>query len=45
MGKTTVTVSDENADRLHDRKRRGESYDDVVERLLNNTEPTATAQN
>ena len=43
--KSTMKVSDETLDRLHDRKRRGESYDDVVNRLLDRTEPTATAQN
>lgn len=31
---TTVRVSDPVADELHDRKRRGESYDDVLRRLL-----------
>ena len=34
MGRTTISVSDEVADKLHDLKRRGESYDDVIRRLL-----------
>jgi len=34
MGRTTISVQDETADELHDLKERGESYDDVVSRLL-----------
>jgi predicted CopG family antitoxin len=34
MGRTTISVSDETADVLHDMKKRGESYDDVIVRLL-----------
>jgi len=34
MERTTVQVDAETADRLHDRKARGESYDDVIRRLL-----------
>lgn len=33
-GRTTVQVSDELADELHDRKDRGESYEDVIWSLL-----------
>jgi predicted CopG family antitoxin len=34
MGRTTVQVDDETADLLWARKSRGESYDDVIRRLL-----------
>jgi predicted CopG family antitoxin len=34
MGRTTISVDDETADELHELKQRGESYDDVVNRLL-----------
>jgi len=34
MGKTTIEVADETADELHDRKNRGDSYDDVIQRLF-----------
>jgi len=34
MGRTTIQVSDELADVLHDRKDRGDSYEDVIWRLL-----------
>lgn len=34
MGRTTIQVSDELADELHDRKDRGDSYEDVIWRLL-----------
>jgi hypothetical protein len=34
MGRTTIQVDDETADLLWARKTRGESYDDVVRRLL-----------
>ena len=37
MGKTTIQLDDETADRLYERKARGESYDDVVRRLLGET--------
>jgi len=30
MGRTSIQVSDELADELHDRKDRGESYEDVI---------------
>lgn len=45
MADTSMRVDDDTLDRLHDRKQRGESYNDVVVRLLNSTEPAATAQN
>jgi negative regulator of replication initiation len=35
MGRTTISVSDEVADELHNMKRRGESYDDVLRRVIN----------
>jgi hypothetical protein len=38
MGKTTIQLDDETADRLYERKARGESYDDVVRRLLGETD-------
>lgn len=34
MGRTTIQVSDELADELHDRKNRGESYEDVIWGLI-----------
>lgn len=34
MGRTTIQVSDELADELHDRKERGDSYEDVIWRLI-----------
>jgi len=38
MGRTTIQVSEELADELHDRKSRGESYEDVVWRLIEASE-------
>jgi len=34
MGRTSIQVSDELADELHDRKDRGESYEDVIWGLI-----------
>lgn len=34
MGKTSIQVSDELADELYNRKQRGESYEDVIWRLI-----------
>lgn len=34
MGRTTIQVSDELADELYSRKQRGESYEDVIWRLI-----------
>lgn len=34
MGRTSIQVSDELADELYDRKNRGESYEDVIWRLI-----------
>ena len=34
MGRTTIQVSDELADELYSRKSRGESYEEVIWRLL-----------
>lgn len=44
MGKTTIQLDDETADRLYERKARGESYDDVVRRLLGETGTESTTQ-
>lgn len=33
-GGTRARITDDTADRLHERKRRGESYNDVIVRLL-----------
>jgi len=38
MGRTTIQVSEELADELYERKQRGDSYEDVIWRLLD-TEP------
>jgi predicted CopG family antitoxin len=38
MGRTTIQVSDELADELHDRKNRGDSYEDVIWRLIDQKE-------
>jgi predicted CopG family antitoxin len=35
MGKTTIELSDDTADRLYAMKDRGDSYEDVILRLLN----------
>jgi predicted CopG family antitoxin len=34
MGRTSIQVSDELADELYNRKERGESYEDVIWRVL-----------
>jgi len=34
MGRTTIQVSDELADELYSRKGRGESYEEVIWRLI-----------
>lgn len=34
MGKTSIQVTDELADELYERKQRGETYEDVVWRLI-----------
>jgi hypothetical protein len=36
MGDTSIRISDELADELYDRKNRGESYEDVIWRLISN---------
>lgn len=38
MGDTSIRVSDELADELFDRKQRGESYEDVIWRLIEQAE-------
>jgi len=38
MGRTSIQVSDELADELHSRKDRGESYEDVIWRLIRSEE-------
>jgi len=42
MGRTTISVSDELADDLHDRKQRGDSYEDVINRLIQEADGTET---
>lgn len=42
--RTTVTVSEETADQLHEQKARGQSYDDVIQRLLQRAAPDAPRQ-
>ena len=39
MGNTTLPVSDDVADELHDRKARGETYDSVLRDLLDMEQP------
>jgi predicted CopG family antitoxin len=34
MGNTTIQVDDDTADALHELKERGDSYDDVIRRVL-----------
>jgi len=34
MSRTTISISDEVADKLHSLKERGDSYDDVIRRVL-----------
>lgn len=34
MGRTTVSLKEETADELHAMKGRGDSYDDVIQRLI-----------
>ena len=36
MAQTTIRIDDGTADKLHDKKNRGDSYDDVINRLLEN---------
>lgn len=38
MGRTTIQISDELADVLYEKKDRGESYEDVIWRLLEGEE-------
>jgi predicted CopG family antitoxin len=38
MGKTSIQVSDKLADELHERKERGDSYEDVIWRLIEDEE-------
>lgn len=38
---TTIQVAEETADELHDRKQRGDTYDDVIRRLLDDREGPA----
>lgn len=42
--RTTVSVRPETARRLHNRKEWGESFDDVIVELLEETAPKAPAQ-
>jgi len=38
MGRTSIQVSDELADELYERKERGESYEDVIWRLMEDSD-------
>jgi len=38
MGRTTIQVSDDLADELHERKERGDTYEDVIRELLDRVE-------
>ena len=42
MGRTTIQVSDKLADDLHDRKSRGDSYEDVIWRALDQADGEET---
>lgn len=41
MGDTSIRVSDELADELFERKRRGESYEDVIWRIIEEADDAA----
>ena len=43
MGDTTIQIADSVWERLNARKRKGESFNDVVIRLLNSTEEQEAA--
>lgn len=45
MGRTTIMCSDETADELHALKQRGDSYEDVLRRLLNEHKTDAQTAN
>ena len=36
MGRTTISIDEQTADKLHAMKERGDSYDDVITRLIDN---------
>jgi hypothetical protein len=38
MGRTTIQVTDELADELHDRKDRGDTYEDVIWGLIDDAD-------
>ncbi|PGF13812.1 hypothetical protein CP556_25120 [Natrinema sp. CBA1119] len=44
MGDTTIRVSDELADELYDRKQRGESYEEVIWRLIENRDEAGSQE-
>ena len=44
MGQTTISLPDDLADELYRRKDRGESYADVIERLIERADATETAE-
>jgi len=44
MGRTTIQVSDELADELHERKERGDSYEDVIWRLIEEGDQSASQE-
>lgn len=39
MGRTTITISDECADALYELKQRGDTYEDVIWRLMDEQPP------
>jgi len=43
MGDTSIRISEELADELYDRKNRGESYEDVIWRLISNENNSESA--
>jgi len=42
MSDTSIRISEELADELYDRKNRGESYEDVIWRLISNENDSET---
>lgn len=45
MSDTSIRVSEELADELHDRKNRGDSYEDVIWRLVEKADASQTEDN
>jgi len=44
MGDTSIRISEELADELYDRKNRGESYEDVIWRLISDESDSETSE-